>query len=63
MLMSICPKYDYSYDKPKEYLPVSALKHYSINKEIYIIHNKNILKNKSLKKISVIKFGNTLSDN
>lgn len=63
MLMSICPKYDYSYDKPKEHLPGSSLKHYSINKEIYIIHNKNILKNISLENISIIEFGNTLSNN
>ena len=63
MLMSICPKYDYSYDKPKEHLPGSSLKHYSINKDIYIIHNKNILKNTNLKNISVIEFGDTLSDN
>ena len=62
MLMSICPKYDYSYDKPKEHLPGSSSKHYSINKEIYIINNKNILKNISLENISVIEFGDTLSN-
>ena len=47
----------------KNNLPGSPLRHYSINKEIYIIHNKNILKNVILENISVIEFGDTLSDN
>ena len=60
MLMSICLNM-IIHVKIKEHLPGSPLKHYSINKEIYIIHNKNILKNISLENISVIEFGDTLS--
>ena len=63
MLMSICPKYNFSYDNLKEKVPGSSSRHYSINKDIYIIHNKNILKNTNLDNISIIEFGDVLSNN
>jgi len=63
MLMSICPKYNFSYEQLENKIPGSSIKHYSINKDTYIVKNKNILKNADLSNVSIIEFGEALSNN
>ena len=63
MILSIFPKFSFTYFKgeEKENTPGSESKHYSIDKNIYIVHNKNLLKGSNLENVSIIEFGNELS--
>lgn len=64
MIMSICPKYDFSYNYlNKENIPGSGITHYSINKHTYIVQDKSVLRNIDLENISIIEFGSELQKN